>query len=103
VISSDSSNSSGELSGGFDLADYLIWEQIILLRKNYYIDKVNKALEIVKSDANLFKQLNDVLDGQIAYLMSENNYTKADAEKEILTEKHIGRMALVIAKKAKAT
>lgn len=72
--------SDHERKDGYDLADYLINEQTEINEQNKYIASVNRKIETVKNDADLFEQFNTILDEQKAILIIDGECSETEAE-----------------------
>lgn len=68
-------------ANGYDLADYLINQQIEINRANEYIDSYNAKLDNVLSNENLFNDFQTIVEERISIFEIDGNLSRIEAEK----------------------
>ncbi len=80
--------------GGFDLADYLISQQIEINQFNNFADRYNAKLETVLDDKSLMRDFETVLDERISINEIDGNLSRIEAETIAIAPENIRRIVL---------
>ncbi len=84
-----------EKNNGFDLADYLINQQICRLhRQNEFASLYNAKLEKVLSDKKLLNDFEKILDEQKAVLIIDGNLSESNAEMHVTEFENMRQVVL---------
>ncbi len=83
-------------TNGYDLADYLIEQQIEINQTNEFIDFYNSKLARVLNDESLLTDFNSILDEQKSILVLDGNLSEIEAETQITRVKNFRNIVLSI-------
>ncbi|MBA4183187.1 MAG: hypothetical protein H0X49_04155 [Acidobacteria bacterium] len=79
---------------GFDLADYLINQQIEINQFNTFVDRYNAKLKTVLDDKSLMRDFETILDERISIIEIEGNLSRIEAETIATAPENIRRVVL---------
>jgi hypothetical protein len=71
-------------ANGYDLADYLIEEQLQINGYNSFIDSYNSAVDSIVQDENLMGKFNRIYDSKVAELMRLDDESRAESLRDIV-------------------
>lgn len=83
-----------EKANGYDLADYLIFQQNEINEINEFVDHYNSALEKVLNDQTLFGKFNINMDERIAINEVDQNLSRVEAETIAIEPENIRQIVL---------